>query len=116
MKQEEKAPSVCLCLCTHVNDHLSRLEKIMRPEQPLLQGYMLHALSLQKHSADCWHGGSEPHSQRFFSLLLHFTPSFLISVREAAMMFVFGGFFFFIQTWENDVSQSLFPPPEFFTC
>ena len=32
-----ETPSVCECLCTHVNDHLSRLEKIMRPEQPLQQ-------------------------------------------------------------------------------
>lgn len=33
MKQVE-SPSVCVRLCTHVNDHLSRVEEIMRPEQP----------------------------------------------------------------------------------
>lgn len=29
--RQAQAPSVCVCLCTHVNDHLSRLEEIMRP-------------------------------------------------------------------------------------
>ena len=39
MKQEGGSLSVCVCVCVcaHVNDHLSRLERIMRPEQPLQQ-------------------------------------------------------------------------------